>query len=423
MHARKQYLEEIRKEYEQADLIKRGRLLEEAQKRTRMNRKYLIRALGRRQRLRRLRRGRRGRPRAYGAAVLTALVAVWEIFEYPCGQRLAPILRRAVTRLRRLGELRCTDEVAGKLGAISARAIDRLLAREKQVRQLKRERNPSVHPLLYQRVPVKVASEWDTNELGNLQVDYVAHCGRSSGGEYVQTISTVDMASGWWEGQAIAGRSQRAPQEGLDRIRPRGPFRIREIHPDNDSGLINDLLWRYCQKARIRMSRSRPYQKNDNAWVEQKNWTHVRKVVGYRRYDTMRWLALLNQIYEVARLYQNFFQPVMKLKSKTRVGGKIHRVYDEPRTPYQRLLESGQISRKVVGQLRETYESLNPVALHRQLESLRRELFELADAKLPVILRRRQRGPDIVLGRRRTVGMPAPPVAWSRAVPQSPGAS
>ncbi len=116
-------------------------------------------------------------------------------------------------------------------------------------------------------------------------------------------------------------------------------------------------------------------------------------------------MASLNQIYEVARLYQNFFQPVIKLKSKTRVGGKIHRTYDEPRTPYQRLLESGQISRRTARELRATYESLNPAELHRQLQKLRRELFELADAGLPVILRRRQRGPDLVLGRRKTVGM------------------
>jgi hypothetical protein len=405
MHSRKQYLEDLRKDYEQAGQIQRGRLLDEAQKRTGMNRKYLIRVLRRRPRPRPVRRGRRGRPRAYGAAVLTALVAIWEMFEYPCGQRLAPILRRQVAPLRRLGELRCTEEVGSKLEAISARVIDRLLAREKLVRHLKRERNPSVHPLLYQRIPVKVASEWDTHEVGNLQVDYVAHCGRSTGGEYVHTLSVVDIASGWWEGQAIAGRSQRATQEGLDQVRSRCPFRILEIHPDNDSGLINDLMWRYCKQARIRMSRSRPYKKNDNAWIEEKNWTHVRKMVGYRRYDTMRQMALLNQIYEVARPYQNFFQPMIKLASKTRVRGKIHRVYDQPRTPYERLLESGQISRKAARGLRATYQSLNPAELHRQLQRLRRELFELADATLPVILRRRSRGPDIVLGRRKAVGM------------------
>jgi len=128
-------------------------------------------------------------------------------------------------------------------------------------------------------------------------------------------------------------------------------------------------------------------------------------MVGYRRYDTMRQMALLNQIYEVARLYQNFFQPVIKLESKTRVRGKIHRVYDQPRTPYERLLESGQISRKAARELRATYQSLNPAELHRQLQKLRRELFELTDSTLPVILRRRPRGPDVVLGRRKTVGM------------------
>ena len=314
---------------------------------------------------------------------MTALVWIWAVFAYPCGQRLVAILRREVGRLRRLGELRSSEVVAEKLGQISAKTIHRLLAREKEVRQLKRERNPSVHPLLYQKAPVKVASKWDTAEVGNVQVDYLPHGGRPSGGEYGHTISALDIASGWWEGQAIPGRTQQAAGQGLDRIRQRCPFGLREIHPDNDSGLINDLLWRYCRAARIRMSRSRPHQKNDNAWVEQKNWRHVRKVVGYRRYDTMRQMGLLNQIYAVARLCQNFFQPVMKLKSKTRVGGRIHRVYDEPRSPCQRLMESGQISRKVMAQLRETCESLNPLALHRQLESLRHELLELADAKLP----------------------------------------
>src|ERR1022692_3422865 len=121
---------------------------------------------------------------------------------------------------------------------------------------------------------------------GGGQVDYVLHCGRSTAGEYLHTLSAADIATGWWEGEAIAGRSQAATQEGLDRIRGRLAFRIREIHPDNDTGMINDLLWRYCQKAKIKMSRSRPYKKNDNAWVEQRNWTHVRKVVGYRRMDT-----------------------------------------------------------------------------------------------------------------------------------------
>ena len=310
-----------------------------------------------------------------------------------------------VGRLRKLGELRCSDTVAAQLQQISPKSIDRLLAREKSVRGLRRNRNPGVQRLHFERVPVKVASEWDTQEVGNLQVDFVAHCGRSTGGAYIHTLSAVDIASGWWEGQAIAVRSQTETKAGLERMRPQFPFRIKEIHPDNDSAMINDLLWDWCRQARIRMSRSRPYQKNDNAWVEQKNWTHVRKVVGYRRYDSAAELRVLNQIYAVARLYRNFFQPSIKLVSKTRVEGRIKRLYDTPRTPYQRLLESGQLRKPDREALRTLYQTLNPAQLRRQLEQLRQQLSESSHSKAEVLHKPPYRGPDIWLskwrGRRR----------------------
>jgi hypothetical protein len=193
---------------------------------------------------------------------------------------LAPALRQEIERLREAKELICPEDVAGKWKAISAKTIDRLLARERGLRGLRQKGNPSVHPLLYQKVPVKVASEWDTEQVGNLQLDYVFPCGRSTAGEYRHTLSAADIAIGWWEGEPILGRSQVATKEGMDRIRQRLPFGILEMHPDNASGMINDLLWGYCKKARIRMSRWRPYKKNDNAWVEQRNGTQVRKVVG-----------------------------------------------------------------------------------------------------------------------------------------------
>jgi hypothetical protein len=380
MHSREQYLESVRQEYRKADKRRKTQLLNEARRRTRLNRKVLIRKLAHPAPI-----AGKHRPRGatYGVDVVSALVKVWEIFDYPCGQRLAPALRSEVTRLRRAGELRCSDEVAGKLHSISPKTIDRLLAREKRVRQLKRQRNPAVHPLLYQRIPVKVASEWDTSEVGNVQVDYVEHCGRSNGGEYLHTLSAVDIASSWWEGEAITSRSQQATKEGMDAIRKRAPFRIREIHPDNDSGLINELLWGYCKRAGIKMSRSRPYKKNDNAWVEQRNWTHVRKVVGYQRLDTTGELALLRELYRHLRLYKNFFQPTMKLVEKVRSAGKIHRRYDEPQTPCERLLASGQLSRRAAKQLCQTYTSLNVAEVHRKIEDLRNRLFELTAAKAP----------------------------------------
>jgi hypothetical protein len=399
MHSREQYLEEVRKEYVRADKRGRSKLLSEARRRTRLNRKYLIRILNGTKAGEAKQPARRTRRRSYGVAVLSSLVEVWEIFDYPCGQRLEPALKQEVERLREFGELRCSDLVAEQLRQISGKTIDRLLAREKQVRGLRRNRNPGVQRLNWERVPVKVAAEWDTQQVGNLQVDFVAHCGRSTGGDYVHTLSAVDIASGWWEGQAIAVRSQQETKLGLEQMRPRFPFRLKEIHPDNDSAMINDLLWDWCREAKIRMSRSRPYKKNDNAWVEQKNWTHVRKVVGYRRYDTTTELKLLNEIYAVARLYRNFFQPAIKLRSKTRVDGRIKRKYEKARTPYERLLSSGQITQKAAQQLRRQYQQLNPAELRRQLETLQAQLERTSHAKGDVVHRPAARGPAIWLSK------------------------
>ena len=405
MHSREQYLERVREDYRNADKKTKTRLLNEARKRTRLNRKVLIGKLAHPPALRRQKK-RRPRQVAYDGAVREALIRVWEIFDYPCGQRLAPALRQEVERLRKTKDLVCSEAVAGKLREISPKTIDRLLGREKQVRRLRQNRNPGVRPLLYQKIPVKVAAEWDTAEVGNLQLDYVAHCGRSTAGDYVHTISAADIATGWWEGEPIAGRSQAATEQGLERIRGRLPFRIREIHPDNDTGMINDLLWRYCQKAKIKMSRSRPYKKNDNAWVEQRNWTHVRKVVGYRRMDTTGELLILRELYAGLTLYKNFFQPTMKLKEKVRIGGKIHREYDEPKTPYLRLLESGQISAVARQRLETRYASLNVAALRRRIEKLQARLFAYIDKKGETEPpRARRRGPGIcVAGAARRAG-------------------
>jgi hypothetical protein len=393
LHSREQYLERVREEYGKAGKREKTRLLNEARKRTRLNRKVLIRKLAHPPQPN---PGQRSpRKATYGAEVVTALVQVWEIFDYPCGQRLAPALEEQVERLRQAGELRCSAEVAEQLGRVSPKSIDRLLAREKRVLGLRQNRNPAVHPLLYQKIPVKVASEWDTEEIGNLQVDYVLHCGRSTAGEYVHTISAVDIATSWWEGEAILRRSQEATRDGLDRIRKRLPFAVQEIHPDNDTGLINELLWNYCQQAKIKMSRSRPYKKNDNAWVEQRNWTHVRKVVGYSRLDTPAELTVLSELYAKLRLYKNFFQPSMKLKEKVREGGKIRRKYDEPRTPYQRILQSKQIPEAAKQRLKAQYESLNVASLHREIEALRNRLFDLRQARQKSELKPKRRGRQI----------------------------
>lgn len=399
MHSREQYLEQLREEYRRASKKQKTRLLNEARKRTRLVRKVLIRKLAHPAKLKqpKVKRGV-----SYGADVLTTLVEVWELFDFACGQRLVAALRTEVPRMRAAGQLKCSDEVALKLAKISASTVDRLLRRERQVRRVNRPRSATVHPLLYQKIPVKVAAEWDTAEVGNVQVDYVEHCGGSTGGQFIHTVSVVDIASGWWDGEAITARTQEATREALDRIRKRAPFRFREIHPDNDQGLINDLLWRYCRQRQIKLSRSRPYKKNDNAWVEQRNWTHVRKEVGYRRFDTTAELAALSALYACLRVYKNFFQPALKLKGKERVGGKIHRQYEPAATPYQRLLDSRQLSAPAEKRIRKQYEQLNVVELRRDIERLRNALFDLVEGKVEDGIRPARRGQPIrVDGRQR----------------------
>jgi hypothetical protein len=389
MRSRQQYLNELRREYIGASKSAKTQLLQEAQKRTGLSRKHLISKL--RPEAQPVVRPRRARRPTYDGVVRSALARIWELFDYPCGQRLVVILREQVERLRRLGELRCSTQVAEKLQRISAKTIDRLLGRERERLRLKRYRNPAVHPLLYQQIPVKVPNQWDRSQVGNLQLDFVFHCGQSGAGQFIYTLSVADIASGWWEARALLGRSQHATLHALDQIRQLLPFRMLEIHPDNDGCLINQLIWKWCRQHRIQMSRSRPLHKNDNAWVEQRNWSHVRKMVGYRRFDTQVQMELLNSLYQDLILFKNFFQPLLKLAGKRRVRGKVHRQYEPPATPYQRLLDSQQLSPAASQHLRKLYESLNPAELKRGIDAKRDLLmatFENSAPKQPVPTRK-----------------------------------
>lgn len=265
--------------------------------------------------------------------------------DYPCGQRLEPLLKTGTDRLRELRELKCSDEVTKKLKKISFRTIDEKLRHQKEIERTRKKYQKKVHPLLYQKIPVKLSDEWDRNQLGNIQTDLIEHCGQSAKGEYINTVSNTDIATGWWEGEAIMGKGQIPTCEGLDMAKKRFPFEWKEIHSDNGAEYINAHFFRYTQQEKLGFSRSRPYKKNDNCFVEQKNWTHVKKFVGYQRYDAQEELDLLNDLYEnELHFYKNFFQPVIKLKEKIRIGGKIHRRYEKAKTPYQRVMESKQVS-------------------------------------------------------------------------------
>jgi len=328
---------------------------------------------------------KRKRRQYYDGEVRAALARCWEIFDYPCGQRLAPLLSTEVARLRSLGELSCSEETARKLGEIGFRTIDEKLKHEKEAMKQKRRYHKKNHPLLYQKIPVKVFSEQDRGREGNVQIDLVEHCGQSAKGEFINTLAHTDIANGWWEGEAVMGKSQRAVFEGLENGRKRFPFPWKEIHSDNGTEFINDHLYRYTLQENIAFSRSRPYKKNDNCLIEQKNWTHVRKIVGYYRYDTREEQAILNNLYRnELRLFKNFFQPVMKLASKERIGGKIKRRYDIPKTPYHRIMESPDIPAKKKQELTRLYHSLNPAQLKRTIDEKLELLYQVKHPALKV---------------------------------------
>jgi len=368
VHSRNEYLKVIREKYFKAGTRKeKTRLLDEYCGNTGQSRKYVIW---------KIHKGmvkpkqRKKRKETYDGQVRAALAKMWEIFDYPCGQRLKPLLEREVDRLKEFGEIGISDEVALKLKTMSPATIDRKLKHQRKVLHLLRAKGgPKPGYLLKQKIPIKL-TEWDTSQVGYLEADLVAHCGSSTLGEYINTVSATDISSGWWEGEPIMGKSQEHSFWALKEIRQRTPFEWKGLDSDNGSEFINQVLYKYCQREGLEFTRSRANRKNDNAYIEEKNWTHVRKVFGYLRYDTYEELTIMNDLCRnELRLYKNFFQPVMKLQSKERIGGKVKRRYQQAKTPYQRLMESEQLPEGVEEELTAIYLSLNPAQLKREIDA------------------------------------------------------
>lgn len=381
MESRKQYLGVLSERYLRAKAKKeKSQILYEYCRNTGQARKYVIRKIqtgvGPRP------KQRKKRKQTYDGQVTAPLAKVWEIFDCPCGQRLKPILEVELDRLMDLGELRVSDEVALKLKRMSSATIDRKLKHQREVLHLLRSKGgPKPSSLLKRKIPIRL-TEWDTSRVGYLEMDLVVHCGSSSLGEYINTLSTTEVSSCWWEGEAIMGKSQQSTFQTLKQIRPRARFDWEGLDSDNGSEFINDILYKYCQREKLEFTRSRPSRKNDNAYIEQKNWTHVRKMLGYLRYASLAELSIINDLYRGdLRLYKNFLQPVMKLVSKERIGGSLKRKYDTPKTPYQRLMDSGQIREETRKQLETAYLSLNPAQLKRSIDTKLDKLYSTYEEK------------------------------------------
>lgn len=324
---------------------------------------------------------KRTRVSRYDGDVTAQLIRLWEIFDRPCGQRLVGQIRDELDRLCRFGEMLVSRDMADKLKSISSAEIDRSLAAHKEKERLKVKYHKKAHPLLYQKISVKIASEQNRRVIGNIQVDLVEHCGQKLQGEYIHTLSTTDIATNWWQGGAVLSKGMRGVVLMLDMLKGRYPFPWKELHTDNDSAFINGHLYRYAQQEELQFTRSRPYEKNDNYLVEQKNGRVVRRGVGYRRFDTYTELCILNELYELIAQYHNFFQPVMKLVEKERIGSKVKRTFAKPQTPYQMILKSRAMHKETKQILKAHYALLNPAELKRQIDRKRDELYRAHKAK------------------------------------------
>lgn len=320
---------------------------------------------------------RQGRKR-YGPEVLAPLKRIWKMLDYPCGKRLAPALAGALEALERHGELQLKGPVREKLLQISAASIDRLLAPEKRKRAARAKSRTKPGSLLKSQIPIRTFAEWDENAAGFLEIDLVAHDGGCAQGDFVQTLDATDVCTGWAEQRAVLNKAQRWVFEALQDIAGALPFPLRGIDSDNGSEFINHHLLSYCQEHQLSFTRSRPYRKNDGCHVEQKNYSVVRRAVGYQRFVGQEAVETLNRLYEQVALRHNFFLPSLKLREKQRQGSRVLKRYDPPQTPYQRVLESPQVDRADKRRLRRRYRTLNPAALDRQIRALQQRLGRLA---------------------------------------------
>jgi hypothetical protein len=383
---RYKYLRLVQERYWAAGRTERSSLLNELEEVTELHRKSLIRLL--RGGLKRKRR-RRQRGRTYGAEVDDALRVISESMDHICavpkGLPLQPNLVWIAQQLARHGELTVNKQLLKQLGQISVSTVRRILQRIGQD-QPRLVRKRPVQRRIYQQIPARRLA-WNLKEPGHFEVDLVHHCGESSSGQYVCTLQMIDVATGWSERVAVLGRSYLVMKDAFQRILQRLPFAVRELHPDNGSEFLNDHLLRFWTLSMpgLEVSRSRPYQKNDNRFVEQKNSSLVRAYLGNQRFDTAAHTDALNRYYDGMWLYYNCFQPVMRLIAKevlptTNGIPHIRRHFDQAQTPLDRLLATQTLTTKQAASLKVLRRDTNPRQLLKELYRQRDALFELPSA-------------------------------------------
>ena len=366
--------------YRSASRVGKGEILDSVCGVTGLNRDYARRAL--RQALTpRVVRPRPPRAPKYDATVVAALEKCWAVLNAPAGKRLAPSLAELVPVLRRHGELAVSDETAALLIGMSAATIDRRLAGARSKLLVRGHSHTKPGSLLKSRIPMRTWADHDENTPGFVEIDLVGHEGGNLRGDHCFTLTVTDIATGWTENRSVANKAQTHVFAAITDVVEHLPFPIKGIDSDNGSEFINNQLFRYCEQQDLKFTRSRSGNKNDGAHVEQKNWTTVRQLVGYLRYDTASELLLLNKIWTLQSLIGNNFYPQQKLISKARDGAKVTKKYDTATTPYARVVAHADVQALPKRRLSKHHKSFNPAAVQRQIQALCDELLTLATAK------------------------------------------
>ena len=368
LKSKNELVEVVRPRYLKASKLEKQKILDEFTSATGCHRKHAIRVLKNKVQGQNHWKGKtKTYPRLYCGEVVQALEQIWEIYGQICSKRLQPFLPEAIRVLERCQEINLSKDTKELLLKISSASIDRCL-RAVRIRSSHGLSTTKPGSLLKNLIPIRTFTEWDEERPGFMEIDLVAHCGNTTEGQFLCTLTCTDLCTGWTDITAVLHRSQEAVSEAIQRMRQRLPFPLLGLDSDNGGEFINDLVYRYCLAEKITFTRSRPYQKNDQAHVEQKNWSVVRHTVGYDRWETEQELALLESIYDDLRLYINFFQPSLKLIAKERIGNKTMKRYDTARTPYQRVLERKDISLEAKARLIQIYIQLNPVELRGRID-------------------------------------------------------
>src|ERR1700730_627740 len=372
---RQDLLQAIRERYRGGLKEEKLRILDEFIAVTGYHRKHVIRLFNARP----VASGGSRHPRLplYDEAVRAALVVLWEASDRICGKRLKPLLPLLVSALERHGHLTLESTVRARVLSASAATLDRLLRPTRASVCGQRARRRAM-PAVQRHVPLRTFAEWDEPLPGDMEADLVSHGGDSAAGSFVHTLTLTDVASGWTECVALVVRDGALVVAALEQLRKTMPFPLRGFDTDNGGEFMNETVAAYCGAHGIPCTRSRPYHKNDQAWVEQKNGSVVRRLVGYRRLEGLAAAAALSRLYAASRLFVNFFQPSFKLASKTRLGAKVRKTYHAPQTPYAKLLACAAVTDEMKDRLRAVAVHLDPLRLLEEIRSVQHHLAALA---------------------------------------------